>query len=245
MSYSEIVKAVFIERQVVLNKSHVSDWVDDRHHPYGSTYEIDLTPPPELAYVIGVSKGDGSVRVQKWNHRVRLRVIDKESAMEFDRCASSILGSSRRAITWLSKQGLWCEVLSVLLVRFLRGPFPRIVEAVTHEGCAAGFLRGFFDSEASMSGRSLDISNTNLKVMRPVRSLLMKARICTTGLRLAREGGRLVTKGWVCHANRDIYPLHVRPVSLPRIAEKLGFSVDRKRDALALALRVRHPLYKC
>ena len=241
MSYSEIIKAVFNECQVVINKSHVSDWVNDRHHPYGSTYDIDLTPSPELAYVIGVSKGDGSVRVQKWNHRVRLRVIDKEFAIEFDRCASHILGSSRHAITWLPKQGLWCvEVLSVLLVRFLQGPFSRVVEAVTHcEGCAAGFLRGFFDSEASMSGRSLDVSNGSLKVMRLVRKLLTKVRIYTTGLRLAQEGGRLVTiKGRVYHANKDIYTLHVRAVSLPRYAEGVGFSVDRKRGALALALRV-------
>ena len=219
----------------------MSDWVNGRHHPFGSAYEFSASPSPELAYIIGVSKGDGSVRSQKWNHRVRLRVIDKEFAEEFDRCASHVLGSPRHAITWLSNHGLWCvEVLSVLLVRFLRGPFSQVVKAVTHcEKCAAGFLRGFFDSEASMSGRSLDVSNGSIRIMRLVKQLLLKIGVQSTGPRLAQKGGRLVTiKGRIYRANKNIYALHVLSTSLSEYANQVGFSIERKRPALASALRV-------
>jgi len=240
MSYNEIIKTLLVEHRIRIRKSHISDWVNGKHHPYGSTYEFQPTPSPELGYLIGVAKGDGSVRIQKWNHRVRLRVIDKDFAEEFDRCASSVLRSPRHAITWLPKQGLWCvEILSVLLVRLLEGPFPKLIEIVSHcDDCTAGFLRGFFDSEASISRRCLTLSNGNLRIMILVRKLLKRLRILTTGPRLSQKGGRLVViKGRIYHANKNIYVLYVRAMSLQEYAARVGFSVMRKRMALFTALR--------
>ena len=239
MTYGEIIKTILAKHRTRIRKSHISDWVSGRHHPYGSTYEFQPTPSPELAYLIGVAKGDGTVRVQKWNHRIRLRVIDKDFAEEFDRCASLVLGSPRHAITRIPGQNLWCvEILSVLLLRMLEGPFSRLVEIVSHcDDCAAGFLRGFFDSEASMSRRSLTLSNGNLRIMMLVKKLLKRQQILTTGPRLSQRGGRLVTiKGKIYHANKNIYVLYVRAKSLQQYATRVGFSLGRKQLALLAAL---------
>jgi intein-encoded DNA endonuclease-like protein len=243
MSYNQIIRAILLQRGIRIGKSHVSDWVSGKHHPFGSVYEIRATPTPELAYLMGVAKGDGSIRVQKWNHRIRLRVIDREFAEEFDRCASIVLGSPKHAITWLPKQGLWCvEVLSVLLVRLLKGPFSEFVKAVSHcERCAGGFLRGFFDSEASMYGRSLTLYNGSLRTMRLANKLLSNLGILASGPRLDQRARGIVTiKGKRYHSNKDMYLVYVRTNSLLRFADLVGFSIWRKRIALSKALGSGH-----
>ncbi|MDG6981579.1 MAG: hypothetical protein JRN51_10785, partial [Nitrososphaerota archaeon] len=75
LTYSQIIERVLQQRGVRLRKSHISDWVNGKHQPYGSTLEFEPIPSPELAYVVGVVKGDGSISVQKWSYRIRLRVI--------------------------------------------------------------------------------------------------------------------------------------------------------------------------
>ena len=154
LTYSQIIERVLQQRGVRLRKSHISDWVNGKHQPYGSTLEFEPIPSPELAYVVGVVKGDGSISVQKWSYRIRLRVIDKEFAEEFDRCVSKAVGSRRHIVKWVPKKLLWSvEASSVLLYRFLRQPFSRIKSVISHcRRCASGFPRGFFDSEASASG---------------------------------------------------------------------------------------------
>ena len=239
LSYNQIIKTILLNYGVTIRKSHISDWVNGKHHPYGSAYEFDSTPSPELAYVIGVAKGDGSVRIQKWNHRIRLRVIDKDFAEEFDGCASLVIGSPRHKISWIVKQKLWCvEILSVLLVRLLKGPFAYLVGIVSHcEACAAGFLRGFFDSEGSVSGRSLTLSNGNLGTMKLVKRLLGSLGIQATGPRLSQKGGRIVSiKGREYHSNKDIYVIYILVESLRRYSALIGFSLERKRLALSSAL---------
>jgi len=239
VSYDEIIDQVHDRQGVWLSKSHVSDWVNGKHHPYGSIHELPPTPVPELAYVIGVAKGDGSFRAQRWSYRLRLRVIDKEFAQEFDRCASVVTGSNRHSIQWLPKQGLWCvEVCSILLYRMLRYPFSRLKLIISHcRKCAAAFLRGFFDSEASISGRSLDVANSNFRVLSYVRVLLEDLRVHATKPRLAQKGGRFVIiKGRTYLANKNIYRLHVRAGSLGDYARLVGFAVRRKQLRLNSAL---------
>jgi intein-encoded DNA endonuclease-like protein len=194
MSYNQIIREIHNRKGVRLSKSHVSDWVNGKRHPYGSTHELPPKPVPELAYVIGVAKGDGSVRAQRWGYRLRLRVVDKEFAQEFDRCASAITGSKRHSIQWLPKQGLCCvEVCSILVYRVLRLPFSKPKPIVSHcRRCAAAFLRGFFDSEASMSKRSLEVTNSSFQVLSFARDLLKHLNVSATGPRLDQRGGHFV-----------------------------------------------------
>ncbi len=239
LTYSQIIHKVLEERGVQIRKSHVSDWVNGKHKPYGSTHEFEPIPTPELAYVVGVTKGDGSISVQKWSYRIRLRVIDKEFIEEFDRCASAVVGSRRHSVKWLPKKGLWSvQVSSVLLYRFLSQRLSRLKKVISHcRRCAAAFLRGFFDSEGSMSGRSLTVSNTNIQVLRLVKNLMQSLKIQTTGPRLSRRGGRtVIIKGKQYRANKNQYVLYVRAMSLQRYARKVGFAVKRKQEALSLAL---------
>jgi intein-encoded DNA endonuclease-like protein len=216
--------------------------VNGKHYPYGSTRQFKAVPAPELAYVVGVVKGDATVDVQQWSYRIRLRVLDKEFVEEFDRCVSKLIGSPRRRTKLLPRRNLWSvEISSVLLNRFLIQPLSRMRPLVGHcANCESGFLRGFFDSEASVSGRSLTVSNTNLSILRFVRSLLSRRGILTTGPRLQMRAGRtVVIKGKAYHANKNQYMPYVRAASLQNYAQKVGFVVQRKQRALAEAVGSR------
>lgn len=240
LTYSQIIDRVLVEKGVRLRKSHVSGWVTGRHHPYGSTHEFDLVPTPELAYVTGVAKGDASQSIQTWNYRIRLRVSDKEFAEEFDRCACAVLRCRRHSVRWIPNKGLWSvQVGSVLLYRFLEQSLSHLRHFVSHcERCAASFLREVFDSEASMSSRSLTVSNTNMSLLRLSKRLLKGLGIATTGPRIMRRGGReVMIKGKMYHANKNIYLLYVRTSSLVTYARRIGFAIISKQMAVALALK--------
>jgi intein-encoded DNA endonuclease-like protein len=102
--------------------------------------------------------------------------------------------------------------------------------AIEHcENCVTSFLRGFFDSEGSMSGRSLTVSNTRHVALACVKSLLRSLGISSTGPHLKAEGGRTVLiKGRFYRANRNEYYLRVRAKSLERYRALVGFSISRK-----------------
>ena len=242
MSYKEVISEVLRKTGTRLSKSHISDWVNGKHDPYGSVNEFSSAPVPELAYVIGVVKGDATLGLQKWTYRLRLRVIGKEFAEEFDRCASFVIRSRRHSLHWLPNSGLWCvEVCSVLLYKYLNQSFSVLKKAISHcEDCIAAFLRGFFDSEASVSGRSLTVSNASLQVLRFVGISLRRLQVSTTGPYLSQVGGRpVVIKGKIYRANKNIYILRVRAGSLEVYSRRVGFAIKRKERALRLALNFR------
>ncbi len=107
LSYGAIIRRVETERGVRLGKSHVSDWVTGKHKPFGYVRTFDSKPCTELAYVIGVSLGDGSTSSnRKHSHMIKLRVIDKEFAEEFARCLGVLLNRPPPLVKWREEDSL-------------------------------------------------------------------------------------------------------------------------------------------
>jgi DNA endonuclease len=238
LSYNHIIKEVQRTTGVRLRKSHLHDWITGKHKPLGSVRAFAAEPSPELAYLIGVSKGDADLGINRWNYRVRLRAVDKDFVQTFNHCASVVLGTKPHSMAWIQKRGQWSvEICSLKLYRFLQQPLRKLKVTMEHcENCIASFLRGFFDSEGSMSGRSLTVSNTRLVTLACVRRLLRRLGVSTTGPYLKAEGGRIVLiKGRFYKANRNVYYLRVRAKSLERFRVFVGFSIGRKSKALSEA----------
>jgi intein-encoded DNA endonuclease-like protein len=122
--------------------------------------------------------------------------------------------------------------------RLLAARPSRLRQTIEHcDECAASFLRGFFDSEAGISGRVLRISNGNKAVLSLACELLERLGIETTGIHLIKSAGGLVLiKGKLYRQNLDQMYVHVRSMSLERFQEKIGFIVKRKAVALNAAL---------
>jgi len=239
-SYNQIIAMIKAESGVTLRKSHLYGWINRKHRPFGYVVAFDPTPTPELAYVIGVNLGDASTSDSRnYNHKIKLRVTDKEFAAEFARCLGLLLHRTPPRVKWHEKTHSWhAELSSLLLQKFLRQDLRELVPIVSHcNECKAAFLRGFFDSEGSISGRSFTVSNSNLELLKITCRLLHSLGIETTGTHLASKGGRTVMiKGRFYRQNEDMHYVRVRSKCLDKFQEVVGFSIRRKSIALSIAL---------
>ncbi len=102
MSYNKIMENLKVELGYKSSKGQLSGWLRGIHTPFGSANRFSPEPTPELAYVIGVELGDGSLNRKGYNRRIRLSSIDLEFVMEFDRCVSIVL-CTRRHKPWFDK----------------------------------------------------------------------------------------------------------------------------------------------
>jgi hypothetical protein len=94
-TYSRIIEEMKLRHNVKLAKSSISDWINSKHTPLGRAHQFHPKRGPELAYIIGVEAGDGSLNFKRYNYRIRLNAIDKDFIQEFDRCLSSVLDTAR------------------------------------------------------------------------------------------------------------------------------------------------------
>jgi intein-encoded DNA endonuclease-like protein len=144
MSYAKILETLRLEIGFKTSKGQLSEWLRKIHSPLGSANYFSPNPEPELAYVIGVGLGDGSLTRKGYNRRIRLSAIDLEFVMEFDRCLSAVL-NTRRHKPWFDKgKGTFAiEARSVLLYEFLRRGWRALKPCIEHcADCVAAFVRG-------------------------------------------------------------------------------------------------------
>jgi len=226
---------------VILDHSQVVDWTEKGVSPYGRVHRFDAVPSPELAYLCGVKLGDATQSKGTWQHsyKFRLLVIDREFVEEFSRCGSIVLKCKPFKVWWYEKRRMWCtEINSIMLYKFLKEGLDRFKEFVGHcSACAAAFIRGFFDSEASVGKSGLTISNGRLDVLSYIRSLLESY----FGIQTSEPhpsgpppGTRVLIKGRLATVNLQNYVVHVRSRSVPKFADSIGFSISRKAKSLLL-----------
>jgi intein-encoded DNA endonuclease-like protein len=240
LSYNQIIRKIEAEHGEKLRKSHLSDWINGKHEPFGSVRTFTADPRPELAYVIGVKMGDASMSVNRaYSYMIKLRVIDREFAEEFAKCLSVVLGRDPPRVKWHEKTHAWhTQLSSMLLQKFLREALPPLKKVIEHcNDCVSAFLRGFFDSEGSVYRTQLRVANTNRTMLLYVRHLLeSRFGIEVGGPYLSSTGGRLVIiKGKQYRANKDCFVLAVATSSIPAYQSSVGFTIIRKAKRLALA----------
>ncbi len=239
LSYSKIIAQISCEFNVGLPKSTVSYWVRRLHCPQGRAYVFRSSPTPELAYIIGVVAGDGSlsVRQKQYDYRIRLQSIDREFVEEFDRCLSNVLNSSKHAF-WkgAGRNEIHVDVGGYLLHHFLQQPLQLLKPSIGHDReCSAGFLRGFFDSEGCVDkSGSLTASNTDEFLLRYVQYLLAKDfGIDTTGPHLqTRKGSEIKRRGRTYRRNSDCMTIRVRNKFRLQFVEEIGMTIRRKNSKL-------------
>jgi intein-encoded DNA endonuclease-like protein len=238
--YSRIIEEVEKSAGETLSKSTISEWVRRRHNPLGRTRRFDGKPSPELAYIIGVVAGDGSLNVRKNTYRVRLQAIDLDFVKEFERCLRCVLKTPPHNI-WRGarRREYHVDVASFQLHQFLRTKAADLKEYVEHdEECVSAFLRGFFDSEGCVSAQgTLIVSNTDVDLLSYVQRLLGESTISSTGPhRSVPKGTEIVRRGRHYFRNYDCYYLYVRRKSLRAYLERVGFTIGRKQRRLTRAV---------
>ena len=130
LSYSEIRQEIANEFDVSVSKATVLRWCKGTHNTFNKTKRVNLSPPPGLAYIIGVYLGDASISNRNYQYRIRLKVVDRDFAESFERALKSIGANPRTGFEHdRNRTGRWwVEVTSKELFMFLKGPKEQLFE---------------------------------------------------------------------------------------------------------------------
>ncbi len=242
LTYSEIRDSLRKQYGVGPSKGQISEWLRGIHGPFGSANRFSAAPTPELAYVIGVELGDGSLNRKGYNRRIRLQSVDLDFVLEFDRCLSRVLGT-RRHTPWFDskRREIHIEASSVLLHGFLSQDWTKLKPWICHSrSCVSMFLRGFFDSEGcvEISGR-ISIANTDLVLLTYVQQLLRGFHIETRGPHRGKNKDTILTRRGKTYVRRaDCYSINVIMRDAVQFYDEIGLTIERKKSRLEAALRL-------
>jgi intein-encoded DNA endonuclease-like protein len=214
--------------------------------PVQAGHSFTPNPTPELAYVIGVQSGDGSptVRLDRYQYRVRLKAVDAEFVEAFYQAVGSVLGCPpHRLERETTSKETYVEFGSHLLHKFLLQKLDDQKIFVEHDNmCAAAFIRGFFDSEGcfDVSG-SLTATNCDLSLLHYVQERLKRfLGIEKTGPYVGKKKGSIPNRrGESYFRNADCCSIYVRRACLATFHREIGLTIERKKIRLERKLGLR------
>jgi intein-encoded DNA endonuclease-like protein len=193
----------------------------------------NLSPSPELSYVLGAFLGDGSIIRNKI---VTLKVADIVFAEKFAECLAKVVGTkpyplrnveNKYWIGYINNKGL----AKFLSQNTLQNLIP-IVEKYPEE-----FVRGFFDAEGTVSlgGRKkkqvkIIAYNNNVELIKLIQKLLLKKFDIDSSIYIHARAGE---KRGNAIANSNCYALMIcRKESVLKFRREIGFSITRKMRKL-------------
>jgi intein-encoded DNA endonuclease-like protein len=246
LSYSKIVEELE-SKGIRVSRATVMRWCKGSHNPFNRMNLVELSPSPELSYIVGVFFGDGSIYLDNagggYKYKVRLKVVDKEFAEEFKRCLESIgLKPSLRFERNKTRTDRWCvEAYSKSLYTFLKQPKEKLFEIAREY--PREFLRGFFDSEGSVGWDrkrkklSVKACNYDLELLQFVQELLASLGIHSKIYVQAREGRRVKIRDKYYSYKQDFYCIDIyRREAVAEFAKIVGFTISRKAEKLKSCL---------
>lgn len=226
---------------------------------YGIEWEkirFNLEPSPELSYLLGVSYGDGKhMKHQKMSQfAFGLVVKDKDFVEEFRRCACSVVGKKSSRI-WQTKRGYYgWAIYSKKLFNFLSKPLEDHNPFI--EKYPGMFLRGFFDSEGTITwarnntNAELCLSITNKEVILYCLDLLKQLNMDfkyyefnhyrkDIGIRRKMGSGSIVRR-------KMMYTIATKKMdNIRKFGEIIGFSIKRKHNKLMSIINYRKSCELC
>lgn len=192
---------------------------------------------PHLGYVLGVAYGDASIAANSFRFGVTDSDFFENVRRELMACGFRedefyIKKIPRRKNTFPSGKTYLCKSMMRLelncleFVEFLKNLKPL---EFSHEQ-KAGFINGFFDSEASISenGRRVILTNTNLEMLETISKILREFGI-ETQPKFLRIGGISATTG---NQLKDVYRLYIPARSIPAFRKHFRLSIARKQARL-------------
>jgi intein-encoded DNA endonuclease-like protein len=257
LAYKRIIDEIWKRYGVRLSKSNISCWIRGLHTPYKGRRipSIELLKPSEwLAYVIGVRLGDGYTRevkkrVKGYNHVfLGLKANDVEFAEMFAASVANVLDRHPPKPIYDEKRRWYMvEVESRTLYELLKKPVDlnRLKKHIEHcERCTAAFLRGFADSEGSVSKEGyISVSNTDRELLEYVKDLLQRLGIESTGPRptTSRQGTIARFRNGSYKRRKDSYYIYIKANGNINFYKNVGFTIKRKQKRLENYIRRRQP----
>lgn len=222
-------------------------WITGRSNPIGRWNIFELKPSRELAYVLGVMKGDGfrTTDQPRGKEEIRLRVRDLDFAEHFNRAVASILEREHPNRIGLERREdeatfYHARYSSIQLAEVMDRDFDQLGPiAEAHPG---DFLQGFYDSDGSASpdlhgGRlslKVQASNTNLHTLSYAQNLMLEKFGISSFISAGRAAGySTLVYGKTVTKRKDSYFLTITGrESVRTFSRAIGFSIGRKQGVL-------------
>ncbi|AAB98393.1 hypothetical protein MJ_0398 [Methanocaldococcus jannaschii DSM 2661] len=234
-SYSQISKKIEIERNIKISKSTIIRWCKNSNNPFNKTKFIDLSPSPELSYIIGVYFGDANIYYRKktGSYYFRIKVVDKDFVDVVKNSLIKIgLNPTISYVEEKTRSNRWhVEASSKSLYKFLSQNKEELFKVA--EKYPEDFLRGFFDSEGYVTSNKIALENYDLELLEFSKELLKKLDVHSTIHIAKKKGTESNIRGEIYHYKDDFYRLSIhRKESVRNFAIKVSFSIKRKRERL-------------
>ena len=232
-----------IAKELEISPPTVGHWLYSGTRPDCAYNLPDLTPSPELCYIIGTYWGDGSTSKNLSAYSIQLNAKDRDFVEEFVACLGKIFNRDKPSIYTTAKNAYAVNFRSKKLYEFLSRPLEE--HKPTIEKFPAQFLRGFFDSEGGVCSyvdsngywhQCIYADNTNLTLLNYVRDLLERHfSIATPQITIGhRKGDTNLGLGYEIRATKDCYRLRFgKREDTEKFYREIGFSIKRKMERLA------------
>lgn len=209
--------------------------------PSRTVYAPDLSPRPELAYLVGAYLGDGRTAGEQ-DKKVRFKVADPAFAAQLNELVSKVVGAKLKPVT--KEEGFFCVSYdSAVLYDYLQQPLQGLQSLI--ETSPAMFLRGFFDAEGyvsprlSHSGRQflgilLGVANTNPEYLGCIQLQLERMGIRVSGFRTHEAGEPMTIRGNTFVRKQEVRQLQLRGQNVAEVFQaQIDFSIPAKKNKLA------------
>ena len=198
----------------------------------------------ELAYIIGVLHGDGSLYINEYNYRIGLGVKDYEFAETFSKNMARLLNKKVVKPYWNKANNEWVVVYSskAFYTWYKQQSLESLKQFIEYsKETVASFLRGLYDSEGNyyMYKRiynQIRLSNNDIELLKYVQYLLKKYfNIITTEPHINVKAGteHKIRDEKMFKTKHDNYYIAIcRKRLVQRFLNEIGFSITEKQLGL-------------
>jgi len=201
-------------------------------------------PSKELAYIIGVVQGDGTVckDERRDQYIVQLATIDSEFVIIFSKAMTKLLNRKYIEPRWNEREKGWRVAYhSKAFVEWYKESekqglegFKKYIEHDTET--VRYYLKGLFDSDGNnYRNKRIKLSNINKKLLKYVQYLLERyfSIIAMRPYLDKKAGTTMVINGVKTTAKHDCYRIQIRRKEhIQKFLEEIGFSIVRKQLGL-------------
>jgi intein-encoded DNA endonuclease-like protein len=228
-----------IAQALGMSRRDVSYWLRVKR-PSRTVYAPDLSPRPELAYLVGAYLGDGRTAGEQ-DKKVRFNVADSAFADLLNELLAKVIRRNPKPVP-LENGFYSVSYDSAVLYDYLQQPLSGQRSLIDY--FPAMFLRGFFDAEGYVTlsidrtSRTLlairvGAANCNLDYIDFVRRSLSILGISSTQRKTNKEGGTMEIRGRTYLRKRDVYHVEINNLNHVRAyGDQVGFSVPQKNEKL-------------
>ena len=242
MKMIKILGVVETSRRTGIPKPTVEGWKHGKVPPLARWVPESSK---ELAYVLGVLHGDGSVYIDKYGrYRIRLGVKDLKFAEAFSRAMARLFGKNVKKPHWNKSNNVWVVVYysKAFYVWYKQQNLDTLKPYIEYSReTVANFLRGLYDSDGGhyiykRRYSHIHLSNNDKDLLRYVQHLLEKYfGINATGPYINDRAGKISTRGdgEKIKTNYNNYSIAIsRKLHIQKFLNEIRFSIEEKQLGL-------------